>query len=227
MITLSRKEAAALLYISDSTLLRRTKAGQYTANRTGEGQFGKLSYTYEGLGLVEPTPEPVPEPTPVDVHVTVAPEPVPEPVETFAPRPLSPIEQKEADDRAFAARYLAGLESDGAGNYYGGERTCSLLGPRDPDDATPAETQSHVNPALMGNTPSGLAAPMASAGCTRGGSPLCEGLSQEAYDQMMRSWRRSGGGRSEGEQEVASRRAVSNVRQSFGTSPRTKNPTVR
>lgn len=62
MITLSRKEAAALLWISDSTLLRRTKSGQYTATRTGEGQFGKLSYTYAGLGLAEPTPAPEPQP---------------------------------------------------------------------------------------------------------------------------------------------------------------------
>lgn len=148
------------------------------------------------------------------------------PEESFTPRPLSPIEQKEAEDRAFAARYLDGLESDGCGNTIK-EKKCSLLGPRNEESSAPAETQSHMRPELLGNIPSGQAAPMASAGMTRDGSPLAEGFSQEAYDQQMQAWRRSGGRRSEGEMEIASRRGEQNIRQSFGTSPRTKNSTVR
>lgn len=134
-MTLSRKEAAALLYISDSTLLRRTKAGQYTATRTGEGQFGKLSYTYEGLGLVEPTPEP--EPAPVVAQPTVE-RILHEPEPTFAPRE-APLPT-----------------TDSFGNVIGsGDPKLCLLGPVVRRPQAPMSSTSHMHPDLVGSTGEG------------------------------------------------------------------------
>jgi hypothetical protein len=55
-MTFSKAEAAAMLHISDSTFTRRLKAGRYIGTRDGEGQFAPLTFTFAGLGLVEPTP---------------------------------------------------------------------------------------------------------------------------------------------------------------------------
>jgi hypothetical protein len=70
MTTLTKAEAAALLYISVSTLTRRMRSGQYKFTRTGTGKWDAVTFTYEQLGLKEPMPEPVadsatrPEPEP-------------------------------------------------------------------------------------------------------------------------------------------------------------------
>ena len=78
---LSKKEACALLHISESTLLRRMKAGRYKFSKVGEGQYAKLSFTYAGIGLTEPIPEVIP------LAVSHAPAPVPEPVQEPEPEP--------------------------------------------------------------------------------------------------------------------------------------------
>lgn len=84
MTILSAAEAAALLHISRSTLLRRTKKGTYTATRTGTGKYDPITYTYAGLGLVEPVAEPTPEPAPAP---TPAPQPAPQPQPQPEPQP--------------------------------------------------------------------------------------------------------------------------------------------
>lgn len=76
MKTLSKKQACALLHISESTLLRRMKAGRYQFTRIGEGKWAKVEFTYAGIGLQEPAPPLVPTPLAVS-HP--APEPDPEP----------------------------------------------------------------------------------------------------------------------------------------------------
>lgn len=81
---MTKKEAAALLGISEKTLQRRVANGVYRCTRTGEGQYAVLSFSHADLGLPEPTPTPVveavPEPMPAPLVETVE-EPKPEPRE--------------------------------------------------------------------------------------------------------------------------------------------------
>jgi hypothetical protein len=149
---MTKAEACELLHISESTLQRRMKAGVYQFTR-GDGQFDPVIFTYEGLGLVEPTPE-----TPaVDAHDHQVPtaEPTPPPEATITPRPLSGIEAKERDDLFFAAQYKAGNATDSAGNKVDGTNdkfitkgSQSLLGPVE-IDRTPANPQAHMDQALI------------------------------------------------------------------------------
>lgn len=168
---------------------------------------------------------------PIDVHVPVAPERVPNIAEpdAFKPRPLT----REEMDEQFAADYLAGKQTDSCGNGRD-VKTCSLLGPVDIEPSVPGDPQAHMVPALLGtNDSTGAPAEVkrhsfeSGEGFTRGGSPLAAGISQEAYDNMMKDWTRRGGGRSEGEQEIASRQAVDNINRSFGTSPHVSRSTAR
>jgi len=84
-----------------------------------------------------------------------------------------------------------------------------------------------MNPALLSDRPDPTGAkPLigsgglqtASCGFTRRGEPLADGLSQEAYDEMMHSWH---GGRSQAEIEIAERRAKDAMLGAFPTADRT------
>lgn len=232
MTTLTKAEACALLHISDSTMTRRLKAGIYQCTRTGEGQYARLSFSYADIGLTEPQPEPTPAVAEVSSHDgTKLPEPTPEP-ETFKPRPLTRAEM----DEKFARDYLSGKATDSCGNRID-QKTCSLLGTTGADYERPsasAESQSHMTAGLLGtNDTEGNAVEVPrhafenGDGFTRGGKPLAAGFSQDAYDQAMKDWTKRGGGRSEGEQEQASRRAVDNISRSFPTAPFSRKSTVR
>jgi len=109
------------------------------------------------------------EPIAHDVHIDsryeepkVEPRPEPEPdirqPDAFAPRPLSNIERKQAEDRKFAERYIAGAETDSAGNNIIGSNdrfpskgAVSLVGPLEPRVRTRLSTTSHMDAALVGD----------------------------------------------------------------------------
>jgi len=206
MTTLTKSEATALLRISDSTLTRRMKKGVYTFTR-GDGQFDPVLFTYEGLGLVEPTSEPTPavaEVQPTPVHGAQGLEPTPE-CETFKPRQLSSLEQKASEDAAFASAYLRGEACDSLGNtIHGNDRFPTLgkqtaLGPIVHESSAPVESQSHIPAGLLGTNDS-TGNPVdrghnpidhATEGSTTRGLSLAYGMTQETYDQMMRSNRQS------------------------------------
>jgi hypothetical protein len=223
--TLTKKEACEWLGISPSTLQRRTKSGQYTATRIGTGQFAELRYTFTGIGRPE-LEEIIPDPEPEELEAED------QPVEVLPPQPEpSPIDLKAEADRRFAEDYRAGLVTDSSGNKVDGtnERfptygAVPLTGPQEREPKKPQSGCSHMNPALLSDRPDPTgAAPLipnggpqtAKKGFTQHGEPLAAGLSQEAYDEMLHSWKRNGGGRSMGEQEMAQRRSKDAVLSAF------------
>jgi len=212
MTQLTKQQACALLHISSTTLWRRIKAGTYTSTRTGEGQFASLSFTYADIGL--PEPKQTPEPQPTAQPFVRSPDKTPEP---------TPSRPESKDIRTWAEKYKDGDATDSTGNKIDGTNArfselTTYLGPVEIDH-TPVDTQAHMDERLCGTHDTLgnpiVMTPALTAGFTRSGEPLAHGLSQDAYDAMMNDWRRSGGGRSEAEQEIASRRAVSNIRRSF------------
>jgi hypothetical protein len=233
-MTLNKQQAADALYISIRTLDRRMKDGSYKYTRTGEGQWAEVTFTYADLGLPEPKEIPLPyqdERTPQTIAV---------PKPALMLRPLSPMEKKEAEDRAFAADYLAGNATDSYGNTIDETNpNCPTAGVQcgvtKPPVETPVtkETQSHMNPALLGDHDSSgnpldpefkmdtreyfdnkNGAPL-SVGYTRSGVTLCEGLPQELYDAMMHKWERSNGAPSESEMAAKVRRDKALMREAF------------
>jgi hypothetical protein len=95
MTTLTKAEACALLFISESTMTRRLKAGRYTCTRTGTGKYDPVTFTHEQLGLTAPVAEVEPV-SDSDTHgpvvlSTTRPEPEPEP-DITAPDAFSPKE---------------------------------------------------------------------------------------------------------------------------------------
>ncbi len=210
MTQLTKKQAAKLLHVSETTLYRRVKAGKYTCTRTGEGQFAKLSFTYADIGLPEPAP-----PAPVQLLGVLV-----QPTITSATCGTKP-----PDSRTFAEKFLDGDAADSIGNKVDGTNdrfltkgAQSLLGPIEPDHGPPVDTQAHMKAALLATNDTlgnPREATVTAEGYTRGGSPLAHGLSQETYDAMMRDWKRSGGGRSESEMEQQVRRSKSNINRSF------------
>ncbi len=226
-MTLNKKQAADALYISLRTLERRMKAGVYKFTR-GEGKWAEVSFTYADLGLPEPTPTPQYNNFGKEYDV-----PVPQPAKP-APkmRELSPIEKNQAADLAFAERYKMGDVTDSYGNdVNGSNKLCPTAGPqcgvkaRDVDQSQPRETQSHMDPALLGDRDTfgrkhdtdfkmgtrsyyeqsqGLEP---SCGFTKSGKPLAEGswsadgrTAQEVYDSMLREHDRTCGKPSMSEQ---------------------------
>jgi hypothetical protein len=231
-MTLTKTEACALLHISDSTLQRRMKKGVYQFTRAA-GQFGEVTFTHEGLGL--PTPEAPAQPTPVEAPAPAQPlletaDTAPA-VESFAPRPLTRAEM----DEKFARDYLAGRETDGAGNTIH-DKTCSLLGPVDTDmGCAPVESQSHMLPALLSSNDN-FGNPVdsghnsidhAAEGSTTRGLSLAHGMTQQMYDDMCRANRQSHNVRSLADEEIATRRSVDNINRSFPTAPYARKSTVR
>lgn len=226
-MTLSRKQAAALLGISISTLQRRTRSGQYQATKTGAGQFADVAYTHSGIGLPEP-----------EVASPVEPPPEPKPIEVLPPKPEpSAIDTRIEADRQFAQSYLSGEATDSSGNRVDGTNrkfptvgAVSLLGPRrPPEPKKPQSGTAHMDPRLLSDSPDPTGAPPliprgpqeSKTGFTVHGSPLAAGISQEAYDEMTAAWRRNGGGRSMGEQEMATRRSKDVIHSAFPKADRT------
>jgi hypothetical protein len=144
------------------------------------------------------------------------------------PAPARPAPAKESRDiRTWAEKYKDGDAADSCGNRIDGtnerfitEGTQTLLGPTSAiDHGPPVDTQAHMDNRLLGThdtlgNPVSAPTPVA-AGYTRSGSALADGLSQEAYDAMLQGWRRSGGGRSMSEQELAIRRSREAINRSF------------
>jgi hypothetical protein len=131
MTTLSKAEACALLHISDSTMTRRMRKGVYKFTRTGSGQYAAVSFTYEGLGLVEPSPEPTPAVAEAQPTPAVEAKPVP----TLQEASGLPIAE------------------DSLGNPIGGPSKYSLLGPQPPVEPRPKPGLfDHMDQALLGDT---------------------------------------------------------------------------
>lgn len=115
----------------------------------------------ERLGL--PADEPVAHDVQIDARyeepkAEAQPEPDIRQPDAFAPRPLSGIERKQAEDRLFAERYLAGEATDSAGNNVVGSNerfpskgAVSLVGPMEPQVRTRLSTTSHMDAALVGD----------------------------------------------------------------------------
>jgi len=178
------------------------RAGRYQFTKTGAGQFAEVQFTYADLGLTEPSPEPTPI-TSVAEPATVP--DIGEP-DAFSPRPLSKDERD------------AEMTHDSLGNPVDGPATkFSLLGPQPKIyHGPPRDTQAHMNPALIGSNDGTRPSFENGEGYTRSGLPLCAGISQQQYDDMMRTYtRRFPNGRSEAEMERAIRAAKNNINDSF------------
>jgi hypothetical protein len=107
------------------------------------------------------------------------------------PTVVDPVEQQRQSDLDFAARYKAGEVPDSMGNYISGRNDrfpsgmTSLIGNAEHHKPAPAELQSHMDPALLG-----------------------EGPSEEKHEEHMREWRRRGGGLSMAQQFSRSQRII-------------------
>jgi hypothetical protein len=227
-MTLNKAQAAKALGISLRTLATRMKLGTVKYSKIeGARPFEQsVTFTYEQLGIAPPV-ETAPAPAPVVHDVPIAQEYEDEqPVTRLTRHTPSEVDVKAEEDLAFAEAYREGRVSDSMGNKIDGTNAnwptkgaVSLLGPGEWERGPAPDVQAHMSKALQstydywGNPIVVAEAP--TAGVTRGGRALAPGISQESYDAMMSSWRVRGGGRSEGEQEIASRRAEQNIRKSF------------
>jgi len=137
-MTLTKQEACALLHISDSTMTRRMRAGQYKFTRTGSGQYAAVSFTYADLGLVELSPA---------VAVEVVPEPEPRPAPAPAVERIPTLQECGLP-----------ITEDSLGNPVHGPATkYSLLGPNPSVERRPKPGLfDHMNPALIGQTKIGV-----------------------------------------------------------------------
>jgi len=231
-MTLNKAEAARALGISLRTLANRMQAGTVKYTKVENARIGEQSvfFTLEGLGLREPSAAPVQHDVPINSNYEDAPAPKPAPVQAAKHNQPSEIDAKAAEDAAWAQAYREGRVTDSMGNKIDGTNakwpnrgTVSVLGPVTVDPGPPVETQSHMHQGLLGtNTTEGVPVEAPRWGFenepeafTRSGRPLCAGLSQENYDSMMKDWNKRGGGRSQCEMEIASRRAVDNISNSF------------
>jgi hypothetical protein len=118
MKQLNKQDACKLLNISVRTLENRMKLGTITFTKeestSGFKGHARVSFTYEGLGLVDP--DTIPAPSPKSGEPSSKFEEPPQ----FALRVLSDTEQKKLDDEEFARAYRAGEVPDSAGNYVNG-----------------------------------------------------------------------------------------------------------
>jgi hypothetical protein len=208
---MTKSEVCSLLGISEKTLQRRMLKGVYKFTRHGDGQYAPVSFTMTDIGLPEPPAPVVAAPAPV---VTDA--PVLEPIVT-KPTRLSEIELQRQKDEVFADLFKRGEAADSTGNKVDGSnkrwpnKPVSLLGPtNDLDFSGPKETQSHMQPELLGTWNGPLASMseediaagrklgeplLEGRGTTRSGAPLAAGYSQDQYNADMNSWRRHCGNR--------------------------------
>ncbi len=217
MTLLTKQQVCDLLGISPSTLDRRVRAGKIKCRRNPGAERFQTAVTFDRAEIEHLIPKRAPalDPAPAPVGVLLA-----QPAPTVASLPC----KIKPDNRTFAEKFLDRDAADSMGNKADGSNAHfqsgaqSLLGPITPDHGPPVDTQSHMNPALLGTNDTlgnPITVPVAAEGFTRGGSPLAHGLSQETYDAMMNDWKRSGGGRSESEQEQQIRRSNQNISRSF------------
>jgi len=161
MTKVTKTEAAKLLGIGLTTIKKRMREGtikftRITAEQTRVGEQ-TCFFTYEDLGLQEPAPAP---------DIAVAPEyddPKSEgfvaPCNETQPPELSETERKEREDREFAQAYLAREATDSCGNTVDGTNrrfptkgSQSLLGQVESVPTTRVQTQTHMNPELLGTS---------------------------------------------------------------------------
>jgi hypothetical protein len=217
---LSKKDAAKLLKCSIRTLEKRMKAGTV--------QFIKEADTIQNgfhgnarVWVILPDPASVQEscihPAPGDNLSPQSPGKLPghEPSSESDERQPSNIELKADADRRFAAAYLRGEVSDSAGNRADGSNDryptrgpTSVLGPIVRDDGPPLDSQSHMNPALLGG----------SGPAER--HPFDRGLSDDELKAMRADWYRRGGGPSQAEIWEAQERSKAAIREAFNTARR-------
>ena len=223
---MNKKQVKELLHISNSTLDRRMKDGTYKYTKA-EGQFGEVSFTRADLGLPALPEIPLPYQDRAPVRIACAPK------HFILPTPA--IEKKQQEDLAFAAAYCAGRATDSFGNKVDGTNdrcpengASTLVRPEPKEYYPPADSQSHINPALLSsNDSTGRnrmednphwhgGEPDAPVGFTDRGVALCPGLSQSDYDAMMQQYRRRcPKGRSESEFETKQRSDVRTILESF------------
>jgi hypothetical protein len=155
-LTLTKKQAMALIGISEKTFGRRLKSGRYKPVTHDVGKFEPLLFTYEGVGLPEPIVVAAPKP--------IAAVPEPQPIEDRAPEVtvatrLGPIELKQQEDERFAQDYKRGLVGDSAGNMVDGTNEKwpnkgiqSLLGPQEPKLKVKLDGTEHMDASLVGSS---------------------------------------------------------------------------
>ena len=153
MIQLNKAQAAKALRISMRTLATRMKEGKIPYTKIEGAGVGEQSvfFSYEQLGIPEPSVEPAP------VHdVQIAPQyNDPAPAPAFVPRQPTRDEQ----DAAFAEAYLSGEVTDSCGNtIQGNDRfptkgKVGLLGPVEPQYNPQPDTTAHMTPGTVGGTP--------------------------------------------------------------------------
>jgi hypothetical protein len=204
---LSKKDAAKLLAISVRTLENRMRAGTV--------QFIKEADTIQNgfhgnarVWILLPDPvrqEPIPDVPQAQPSANLA-----NGATLTQEKPPSNIETKADADRRFAQAYLRGEACDSAGNRADGSNDryptrgpTSVLGPIVRDDGPPLDSQSHMNPALLGGS-----------GPTER-HPFDRGLSDDALKAMRADWYRRGGGPSMGEQREAVERSQAAMREAF------------
>jgi len=224
--TMTKEQVMDLLHISRSTLERRMADGTYKYTKA-EGRLGKVSFTRADLGLPEPKEIPLPYQDPAPVRIGC------QPRHFIMPTPQ--IEKKQQEDLAFASKYLAGAATDSFGNKVDGTNDArttagvgTLVQPDVKEFQPPADSQSHINPALLSSNDNAGnpiekyhkdwhgGEPSEPQGFTDKGVALCSGLSQSDYDAMMQQYRRRcPKGRSESEFETKQRRDVRTVLESF------------
>jgi hypothetical protein len=218
---LTKAQVCAILHIGYSTLGKWMRNGKIKFTRDTEAGKFESAVFFSRADLAEFLPSTAPS--------------APEPKRNAPPGPVGHYEddvsrnEPATDKRTFAEKYRDGDATDSCGNtIHGGNSQypttgATLLGPVKPYEGPPIPKTgtSHMDPHLLSDYVDPNFAPLISPslnngeGFTRGGSPLCTGYSQEKYDADMQAWRRSGGGRSEGEQELAIRRAKENINRAF------------
>jgi hypothetical protein len=223
---MTKTQVKELLHISNSTLDRRMKDGTYKYTKAA-GQFGEVSFTRADLGLPELPQIKLPYQDPAPVSIAC------QPRHFIMPTPQ--IEKKQNEDLAFASKYLAGAATDSFGNRVDGSNAgcptkgaTTLIQPTALEYVAPADSQAHINPALLstndnaGNPKEKYhkdwhgGEPSEPQGFTDRGIALAPGLSQSDYNGMMEQYRsRCPKGRSESEFETKQRRDVRTILESF------------
>lgn len=147
---LSKKQACALLGISQRTLERRIERGEIkvAAKDADGGRWGQVWFTRESLGL--PEQESVTNFVTHHEQASVANSAThPERSAPSADQPLTEAEQRIADDLQFAHEYLTGQVSDSFGSTIT-ETKHTALGPCPPVERHRPDSTAHMDQRLLG-----------------------------------------------------------------------------
>jgi hypothetical protein len=210
-VKFSIREVCKMLGISESTFYRKVRSGALAIEhdptektRTG---LPRVWVTLESLGVFLGIsddaalrvwlglPAVKEERSPDSGEGAPAVEQVPE--QSFAPRELSPFEQRQLADMKIAEDAVTDPDwRDSYGHRITGNDHHNFFETPEP---SPVDSQAHMNPALLSNAPDPtgkpkLRNPLEGEGRTRSGLPLPAGMSQETYDAMMRDWNRNNRG---------------------------------